>query len=103
MTPLRPTALSGLALALSTLVATLVQCGNGARAPLAARTPQDPAKASPGAPPADAVRLLVSGSMLGRLEPCGCASGQLGGLARRMQHVGEQRNYDVLLEGGNVV
>ncbi len=55
------------------------------------------------APPADAVRLLISGAMLGRLEPCGCASGQLGGLARRMQHVGEQRTYDLLLEGGDLV
>jgi hypothetical protein len=105
MTAPRPAALSGLAIALSTLVATLAQCG-GDRAPLAARVPQDPAQPAaraPAAPPADAVRLLVSGSMLGRLEPCGCASGQLGGLARRMQHVAEARNYDLLLEGGNLV
>src|SRR5687767_8666118 len=97
-----------LALVLSTVVATLAQCGDAdPRQPLAARAPQDPAKpAAPSAaaaPPADAVRLLVSGSMLGRLEPCGCASGQLGGLARRTQHIGEMRNYDVLLEGGNLV
>jgi hypothetical protein len=101
--------LCSLALVLSTVVATLAQCGDaGSRQPLAARGPQDPARPAapttpaPG-PPADAVRLLVSGSMLGRLEPCGCASGQLGGLARRVQHVGEMRNYDVLLEGGNLV
>lgn len=46
--------------------------------------------------------------MLGRLEPCGCASGQLGGLPRRMQHVGEQslggrKTYDLLIEGGDMV
>lgn len=50
------------------------------------------------------VRLLVSGSMEGRLEPCGCAQGQLGGLARRMTHIQEQQhNYDLLLEGGDLV
>ncbi len=54
-------------------------------------------------PQPDPVRLLVSGSLLGRLEPCGCASGQLGGLARRAQHIGESRSYDVLIEGGDVV
>lgn len=87
-------------LLLSTLVATLAQCGGQA---VAAIPPaQDPPAAA--APlPADSVRLLVSGSMQGRLEPCGCASGQLGGLARRMQHIGEQRNYDILLEGGDLV
>lgn len=53
--------------------------------------------------PPDALRILISGSMLGRLEPCGCASGQLGGLARRVQHIGEQRDYDLLLEGGGMV
>ena len=53
--------------------------------------------------PPDALRILISGSMLGRLEPCGCASGQLGGLARRIQHIGEQRDYDLLLEGGDMV
>lgn len=92
-----------LALCLSTLVATLAQCGEGKAAAPAAVTAQDPGPAKPGTPPPDQLRLLVSGSMLGRLEPCGCASGQLGGLARRMQHIGEQRNYDLLLEGGNLV
>ncbi len=89
------------ALSLSTLVATLAQCGD-AHETARAVPAQDPAR-PPVAPPADAVRLLVSGSMLGRLEPCGCASGQLGGLARRVQHIAEQRNYDLLIEGGDVV
>jgi hypothetical protein len=84
---------------LAPLVATLAQCGGQA---VAAIPPaQDPPAAAP--LPADSVRLLVSGSMQGRLEPCGCASGQLGGLARRMQHIGEQRNYDILVEGGDLV
>lgn len=71
-----------------------------AGAALGARpAPQDPAPDAA----ADRVHLLVSGSMLGRLEPCGCASGQLGGLPRRMQHIGEQRGYDVMIEGGDLV
>ena len=76
------------------------QCSGDERQLAAVQDPQAP----PAVPaPDDAVRFLVSGSMLGRLEPCGCASGQLGGLARRMQHVGESRSYDVLIEGGDLV
>lgn len=96
-----PTAL--LVLGLGTVLATLTQCGEPATAAnpvsalVAAPTGQDPEL------PPDRVRLLVSGSMLGRLEPCGCASGQLGGLPRRLQHIGEDRGYDVLIEGGNLV
>jgi hypothetical protein len=79
-----------------TATSTLLQCTEDA-APT-------PAAAIPAAPPiGDPIRLLVSGSMSGRLEPCGCASGQLGGLARRLQHIGERRTYDVLVEGGNLV
>ena len=86
-----------LAATLSTLLATLVQCGDG---PVAAGAPpQDPAPTVA----VERLHLLVSGSMSGRLEPCGCASGQLGGLARRMQHIGERRNYDLLLEGGDLI
>ncbi|MCC6670853.1 MAG: hypothetical protein IT458_07325 [Planctomycetes bacterium] len=48
------------------------------------------------------VRLRLSGAMLGNLEPCGCASNQLGGLARRGFKVREDRDYDLLLEGGNL-
>ena len=87
-------------LLLATFVATLAQCGGQAVAALP-QAQDPPAAAAP--LPADSVRLLVSGSMQGRLEPCGCAGGQLGGLARRMQHIGEQRNYDILLEGGDLV
>ena len=50
------------------------------------------------------VRLRLSGSMEGRLEPCGCASGQIGGLARRSFRVQAERGkYDFLLEGGDLV
>ena len=99
MKPTRPAALAALALALSSLVATFAQCSESKAATPAA---QDPKPAAP-TPPADRIRLLVSGSMQGRLEPCGCASGQLGGLARRMQHIGEQGSYDLLLEGGDLI
>lgn len=95
MMPLRPVALPA-ALCLLTAATTLFpQCTGDSTAV----TPQVAAQA----PVGDPVRLLISGSMLGRLEPCGCASGQLGGLARRMQHIGERRSYDLLLEGGNLV
>jgi hypothetical protein len=87
-------------LLIATIVATFAQCGGQAVAALPSG--QDP-RAAAAPQPADSVRLLVSGSMQGRLEPCGCAGGQLGGLARRMQHIGEQRNYDILIEGGDLV
>ncbi|MFK7740990.1 MAG: multiheme c-type cytochrome [Planctomycetota bacterium] len=122
----RPSPAFGLLLALGllTLVATLAQCGGDRTAPGAGQTgdrsttpngaapdraeasdpaSETPAKAPAAPPPPDAIRLLISGTMLGRLEPCGCASGQLGGLARRVQHIGEQRNYDLLIEGGDLV
>lgn len=93
-------------LTLSTLVATLTQCGKqpghaaeaGSGTHTAVASTQDPTQ-----PPADRIHLLLSGSLSGRLEPCGCASGQLGGLARRIQHIGERRNYDLLIEGGDLV
>ncbi len=105
---LRPAAILPLVFVAATLVATFAQCGDGraATAP-GAGVPPMPATQEPKptvtVPPKDSIRLLVSGAMSGRLEPCGCASGQLGGLARRMQHIGEMRNYDLLLEGGNLV
>jgi hypothetical protein len=104
---LRAAHLVPLAIATASLVATFAQCGNGHAATPANPTPRatSPANQDPQLvlPPKDALRLLVSGAMSGRLEPCGCASGQFGGLARRMQHIGEMRNYDLLLEGGNLV
>ena len=55
---------------------------------LAADCSQDPRRevAAVASAPASAgtrVTLRLSGSLEGRLEPCGCASGQIGGLARR--------------------
>lgn len=85
----------------------LAQCAESASPTTSPGTQDPPAGAAQPArsaePQGDVVRLLLSGSMLGRLEPCGCASGQLGGLARRMQHIGENRTYDLLLEGGDMV
>lgn len=50
------------------------------------------------------VTLRLSGSLEGRLEPCGCASGQVGGLARRSFRLQQDRGrYDVLIEGGDLV
>lgn len=55
------------------------------------------------APLQDRVHLCVSGELQGHLEPCGCAGGQLGGLARRSYQIQLQGNFDLLLEGGNLV
>ena len=50
------------------------------------------------------VTLRLSGSLEGRLEPCGCASGQIGGLARRSFRLqGDRGRYDFLIEGGDLV
>ena len=84
------------AFCLATVIATSIQCGKNrddaplpTRASTAASTITTPTATATTqvdavAPPPDALRILISGSMLGRLEPCGCASGQLGGLARRI-------------------
>ena len=95
----RPLPLVLWTLCLSTLLATLAQCRPGTAATAPVASGQDPAPAAAG----DRIRILVSGQLHGRLEPCGCASGQLGGLARRRQHIGEQRNYDLLIEGGELL
>jgi hypothetical protein len=48
-------------------------------------------------------RLRLSGRLEGRLEPCGCASGQVGGLARRSFRLQQDRgSYDFLIEGGDL-
>jgi hypothetical protein len=39
--------------------------------------------ATPSRPPAGAAALAITGPLEGNVEPCGCAEGQLGGLARR--------------------
>lgn len=107
MKVLSPATFAPFVLGFATVVATFAQCGEGkAGAPAqGAGAPRAAAQDPQGKPvvPKDRLRLLVSGSMHGRLEPCGCASGQLGGLARRVQHIGEQGNYDLLLEGGDLV
>ncbi|MCA8942373.1 MAG: hypothetical protein KDB80_07400 [Planctomycetes bacterium] len=64
-----------------------------------ASTPQDPALAET----SPRVRLRLSGQLEGYLEPCGCAANQLGGLARRAFKLGEDRDYDLLIEGGNTI
>lgn len=46
------------------------------------------------------IHVVVSGRMEGKLEPCGCASGQLGGLPRRITYLQEIHGADLLLEGG---
>ncbi len=62
--------------------------------------PQDPALQDPENTPR--ARLRLSGQLEGYLEPCGCASAQLGGLARRSFTNQQDRAYDLLIEGGNL-
>ncbi|MEO0479708.1 MAG: cytochrome c family protein [Planctomycetota bacterium] len=50
------------------------------------------------------VRLRIGGHLEGRLEPCGCAGGQIGGLSRRVSsQLLDRAAYDLLLEGGNLI
>jgi len=100
------------------VVVSLCQCGDRQPAPPAG-TPPTVASATgsnaggssgqePAAPAAipelqERVRMALSGDLLGHLEPCGCASGQSGGLARRVFQEQQQGNYDLLIEGGNLV
>jgi len=70
---------------------------------LAAPTCQEAGETSHVDDPSPRARLRLSGFMEGRLEPCGCASGQLGGLPRRAFYVRRDRQYDLLIEGGNLV
>jgi len=61
------------------------------------------ASSSPGST-APRLRLRISGNLEGYLMPCGCASGQLGGLARRVfRQKLDRRHVDVYLEGGNLL
>jgi hypothetical protein len=48
-------------------------------------------------------RLRLSGAMGGRLEPCGCAKAQLGGLPRRVFYLQQDPDFDLLIEGGNLI
>ncbi len=50
------------------------------------------------------LRLRLSGNLGGYLTPCGCASGQMGGLGRRaFRNKLDGRNIDLFLEGGNLI
>jgi hypothetical protein len=48
------------------------------------------------------VHLCLSGVLRGHLEPCGCASGQLGGLARRAFYQ-QSSAFDLRIEGGDLI
>ncbi len=49
-------------------------------------------------------RLILSGHLDGKLEPCGCASAQSGGLDRRAFWLkAHQAEFDLALEGGNYI
>lgn len=88
------------ALSLALLMPLLALCERPSTAPSRA---QDSESAPTDGRLGPRLRLRVSGNLEGRLEPCGCASGQLGGLARRAFYLKQDRNYDLLIEGGNAV
>lgn len=77
------------------LLFVAMTCEDRGRTPAAAQDPQTPATPR--------VRLCLSGFMDGHLEPCGCASGQLGGLARRAFFLQSESRHDLRIEGGNLV
>lgn len=95
-TRLRSTSLCAL------LCCVWLQCG---QEPAAAPTTSQPERVEPTTQPVlgERIRVVISGSMEGRLEPCGCASGQLGGLPRRVTWLNEVNGADLLLEGGGLV
>jgi len=52
-----------------------------------------------------ALTLYISGRMEGSIEPCGCVSNQIGGLARRDSffiHLGKESAEAILIENGNL-
>ena len=81
----------------------LAACGDNSDAGMPAIAPVASAPAQSAAFVGERIRLMISGSLNGRLEPCGCASGQAGGLARRMQMVLQSHVHDLFIEGGDLV
>lgn len=60
-------------------LAGTIGCRPGQTSKIELGKPSDPKPASPG----DAITVFMTGSVLSTLQPCGCSSGQLGGLDRR--------------------
>lgn len=96
-----------LCLASATLALILAQCRGEREAP--APTGPQPAAVTGNQDPkpipdgADRVRFWISGAMEGHLEPCGCAQGQIGGLARRVFRMKQRPDqYDLRIEGGDL-
>lgn len=97
----KPTAITLCLFAAATVAVTVaVNCGGDEPDP----GPSQSASRS-GGPGADAprVRFCISGTLQGRLEPCGCASGQWGGLARRAFFLQTSTDFDIRIEGGDLV
>ena len=66
--------------------------------------PQDRGKAAVATTTAPRLRLRLSGSLEGYLMPCGCATGLMGGLARRaFRNALDRHNIDLFLEGGRLI
>ncbi len=73
---------------------------------VATRGAQDPGQQAfrkPNVVGAPELTMRVSGYMMGRLTPCGCASGQMGGLPRRVFNLKADRNHELLIEGGRII
>lgn len=86
------------ALAVAVLCASLGACATRYhRASLDLDTPPPPAEERP-------LRLFLTGATGGSLRPCGCESGQWGGLARRATYLrAARREGDLTLDLGNLV
>ncbi len=72
--------------------------------PKAKQGGKEPGKAPSTLPQRPDLRLLLSGHLDGKLEPCGCASAQSGGLDRRAFWLkAHKHEFDLALEGGNYI
>jgi hypothetical protein len=91
----------------SSLLLFLFGLGTLAFASLGVLKNQETQAHKPGQTPskqAPSFRLILSGHLDGKLEPCGCASAQSGGLDRRAFWLkAHQAEYDLALEGGNYI
>ena len=65
--------------------------------------PQQKGFQKPDVTGAPELTMRISGYMMGRLTPCGCASGQMGGLPRRVFNLKADRNHELLIEGGRII
>ncbi|MHC5072829.1 MAG: hypothetical protein ACYTGO_20335, partial [Planctomycetota bacterium] len=104
-----PAALVALPLAVAALLypsCDATEAEVGTSSPATSGNGQDPQPAKfrkPDVAGAPELTMRLSGYLMGRLTPCGCASGQMGGLPRRVFNLKVDKNHDLLIEGGRII